>query len=423
MPTYVCRLGMADGAIATRAIEAADDGALKAEIARLGARLFSVKIAGGAVAPTQSGAARPSGRSLAESLAAFVPRGRHPVKMGQFLVFNQELVALLKAGLPIVNGLDILLERQENPRFKEILRDVRDQLVSGVALSDAFLSHGDVFPRLYATSLKAGERSGEVEKVLRRYLAYQKILGAIRRKVTGALVYPAVLIGLSIGLVAILMTYVIPKFREFFAGFEAGQLPFITRMVIGMADFLHAHLVAVGAALVVGSVVFSRWKASDAGKVALDTTLLRLPFIGAILRQFALSQFSRSLATLVGAGTPLVPALDIAAGAVANRRVSGAVAAVVPRVREGAELWRSLEETGVFTSLAIEMIKVGEATGALEEMLTNTSDFYDEAIEAQLQRIVTLIEPIILVVMGGVVATLLLSIYLPMFTILSNIRS
>lgn len=419
MPTYVCKLGMADGAMATRAIEAADEGALKAEIARLGARLFSVKLESGA---GEDGAPRPR-LSLNGSLAAILPRRRHPVKIGEFLVFNQELVALLKAGLPIVNGLDILLERQENARFKVILKDVRDQLVSGIALSDAFLTHGEVFPRLYSTSLKAGERSGEIEKVLRRYLAYQKIIGAIRRKVTGALVYPAVLIGLSIGLVVILMTYVIPKFREFFTGFEAGELPLITRMVIGTADFLRAHIFVLLAATVLAGVLFSRWKASDAGRVSFDGSLLKLPLIGTILREFALSQFSRSLATLVGAGTPLVPALDIAAGAVANRRISGAVAAVVPRVREGAELWRSLESTGVFTSLAIEMIKVGEATGALEEMLTNTSDFYDEAIEAQLQRIVSLIEPIILVVMGGVVATLLLSIYLPMFTILSNIKT
>lgn len=332
-------------------------------------------------------------------------------------------MALLKAGLPIVHGVEVLLERQENPHFKRILVDIREQLTSGVSLSEAFLSHGDVFPRLYATSLKAGERSGEVEKVLRRYLAYQKILAALRRKVTGALVYPAVLIGLSIGLVTILMTYVIPRFREFFAGFEAGRLPLITRVVIGTADFLRGHILFVLAGLVVATFVFTRWKATDAGRLGWDSVLLKIPLIGKILQQFALSQFSRSLATLVGAGTPVVPALDIAAGAVANRKISGAVASVVPRVREGAEVWRSLESTGVFTSLAIEMIKVGEATGALEEMLTNVSDFYDEAIDAQLQRIVSLIEPIILVVMGGVIATLLLSIYLPMFTILSNIKA
>jgi type IV pilus assembly protein PilC len=414
MATYVCRLGLPDGAVAVRTIEAADESALRAEIARLNARLFSAKVAGGAQRTLGPG------RSLAFPSLAFA--SRRPVKQAEFLVFNQELVALLKAGLPIVAGFEILLERQANARFKRILLDIREQLVSGVALSDAFLSHGEVFPRLYATSLKAGERSGEVEKVLRRYLAYQKILAALRRKVTGALVYPAVLIGLSIGLVAILMTYVIPRFREFFAGFEAGQLPLITRVVIGTADFLRSNIVIVLAAIIAAAIVFARWKATEAGRLGWDAFLLKLPFVGPILRQFALSQFARSLATLVGAGTPVVPALDIAAGAVANRKISGAVASVVPRVREGAEIWRSLEATAAFTSLAIEMIKVGEATGALEEMLTNVSDFYDESIEAQLQRIVNLIEPIILVVMGGVVATLLLSIYLPMFTILSNIK-
>jgi type IV pilus assembly protein PilC len=415
MPTYVCRLGLADGAIATKAIEAADEGALRNEISRLGAKLFSVKTAAGAAAAVPGAPTR--------AFRLRLPFRRQSVKIQEFLVFNQELVALLKAGLPIVNGLDILLERQENAHFKSILQDVRNQLVSGIALSDAFLSHGDIFPRLYATSLKAGERSGEIEKVLRRYLAYQKILGSIRRKVTGALVYPAVLIGLSIGLILILMTYVIPRFREFFAGFEAGQLPFVTRAVIGTADFMRAHVLVMAVVAIGAGFLFTRWKKTTAGRKSFDRMLLQLPLLGAILRQFALSQFSRSLSTLVGAGTPLVPALEIAAGSVANRHVSAAVEAVVPRVREGAELWRSLEDTGEFTSLAVEMIKVGEATGALEEMLTNTSDFYDEAIESQLQKIVTLIEPVILVVMGGVVATLLLSIYLPMFTILSHINA
>ncbi len=411
MATYECRVGLSDGAIEMRTIEASDEGALRAEVARLNGRLFSVRAA----------AEAPKGFSAARTpLAGF--GSRKAVKPAEFLVFNQELVALLKAGLPIVAGFEILLERQANPRFKRILTDIREQLVSGVALSDAFLSHGDVFPRLFATSLKAGERSGEVEKVIRRFLAYQKILGALRRKVTGALVYPAVLIGLSIGLVTILMTYVIPRFREFFAGFEAGRLPLITRVVIGTADFLRAHILVVAAGLALGAFLFSRWRATEAGRLGWDAFLLKVPLVGEILQQFALSQFSRSLATLVGAGTPVVPALDIAAGAVANRRIASAVGAVVPRVREGAEVWRTLESTGVFTSLAIEMIKVGEATGALEEMLTNVSDFYDEAIDARLHRIVSLIEPIILVVMGGVVATLLLSIYLPMFTILSNIK-
>jgi type IV pilus assembly protein PilC len=416
MATFFCRIGTPDGGIATRTLEAADEDALRLEVIRQGSRLFSVK---------RTDEAGPRGRALVAAGGQFLGRlfrrGR-PVSTEEFLVFNQELVALLRAGLPIVAGFDILLERQANPRFRQILADVREKLVSGVALSDAFLSHGDIFPRLYGSSLKAGERSGEVEKVLRRYLNYQKILAAVRRKVVGALVYPAVLVGLSMGLVVVLMTYVIPKFVEFFAGFGA-DLPLVTRAVIATATTFRSYFPLIAALFAAGLWFLSRWRRTDAGERAFHGFLLKLPVVGGILHQFALSQFSRSLGTLVNAGTPLVPALEISSGSVANRQVSDAIRAVVPKVREGAELWRSLEQTGQFTSLAVEMIKVGEATGALEEMLTNVSDFYDEAIEAALQRLIHLIEPVILVVMGGVIATLLLSIYLPMFTILSNIRT
>ncbi|HQR67850.1 MAG TPA: type II secretion system F family protein [Thermoanaerobaculia bacterium] len=416
MATFVCRVGTPDGAVATRTFEAGDEESLRAEIARQGNRIFS------ALRIDEAGPRGAASLRAGVASASRLLRRRGAVSTEEFLVFNQELVALLKAGLPVVAGFEILLERQQNRRFKEILVGIRDQLVSGVALSDAFLSHGDAFPRLYGTSLKAGERSGEVEKVLRRYLSYQKILAAVKRRVVGALVYPAVLMGLAVGLITVLMTYVIPKFVEFFAGFGT-ELPIVTRIVISVASTLRANIlfVVLGIAAVWWAV--ARWRRTDAGHLAFDGFLLKIPVVGGILHQFALSQFARSLATLVGAGTPLVPALEISGGAVANRRVSDAVQTVVPKVREGAELWKSLEQTGQFTSLAVEMIKVGEATGALEEMLTNVSDFYDDSIETSLQRLVNLIEPVILVVMGGVIATLLLSIYLPMFTILSNIRT
>jgi len=412
MPGFACRVGTPEGSVVTRSIEAPDEGTVRAELARQGVRVFSIRPEGAAHA-----AFRPGGlRALAGTF-----RRRTHVKIHEFLVFNQELVALLRAGLPVVAGLEILLERQKNPGFKRILADVREQLVAGTALSDAFLSHGDVFPRLYATSLKAGERSGEVEKVLRRFLSYQRILGQVKRKVTGALVYPAVLVSLSVGLIFVMLTYVIPKFTEFYSGFGA-DMPGLTVAVVGMATFMRAHVLELLLGAVAGGFLFDRWRRTDSGRRALDGFLLRLPVIGVVLHEFSLSQFARALSTLVGAGTPLVTALEISTGSVGNRRVSDAVASVVPKVREGAELWKSLEQTGQFTSLAVEMIKVGEATGALEEMLTNVSDFYDEAIEARLQTIINLIEPVILIVMGGVIATILLSVYLPMFTILSNIR-
>ncbi|KAA0255916.1 type II secretion system F family protein [Acidobacteria bacterium ACD] len=412
MPAWVARVGTPDGAVTTRTYEAADERAVRAEVSKHGGRVFSIRLAG-----ESGGLLRP-----AAVLGAGLPsRRRRSVKLEEFLVFNQELVALLKAGLPIVSGLEILLERQQNPAFKRILSDVKEQLVSGVALSDAFLSHGETFPRLYATSLKAGERSGEVEKVLRRYLAYQKMIGAVRRKVVSALVYPTVLTALSVGLIVILMTYVIPRFTEFYSGF-GGDMPLLTRVVVGTATFLKGNLAVVAVTTAALVALFLRWKATPAGRRSLDGLLLRIPLVGKTLHQFALSQFARALATLVGAGTPLVSALEISSGSVSNRRVAEAVEAVVPKVREGAELWRSLEATGQFTSLAVEMVKVGEATGALEEMLTNVAEFYDESIEAMLQRLINLIEPVILVVMGGVIATILLSVYLPMFTIIQNIK-
>ena len=411
MPEFVCRVGTSDGRMVTRTVDAPNEEAVRAELVRQGARLFSARSRGGLLDFRLS--------SLVPRADSFRPKGR--VKIHEFLVFNQELVALLKAGLPVVSGLDILLERQKNPHFRRILLDVREQLVAGTALSDAFLSHGDAFPRLYATSLKAGERSGEVEKVLRRFLTYQKILGGVKRKVTGALVYPAVLIGLSIGLILVLMTYVIPKFTEFFSGFGA-EIPALTLAVVGTATFMRKNLLMIALGTAAAGFLFSRWRRTDQGIRVLHGLLLKLPVIGNVLHEFSLSQFARSLSTLVGAGTPLVTALEISTGSVGNRTVSDAVASVVPKVRQGAELWRSLEETGQFTSLAVEMIKVGEATGALEDMLTNVSDFYDEAIESQLQTIINLIEPVILIVMGGVIATILLSVYLPMFTILSNIK-
>lgn len=412
MASFIARIGSADGAVATRTIEAPDEGTARDQIARSGGRIFSIRAA----------SERRGLRVVSGTLTGGARRGGRGPKMAEFHVFNQELVALLKAGLPVVAGFEILIERQGNPQFRRVLTDVKEQLVSGVALSDAFLSHGEMFPRLYATSLKAGERSGEVERVLRRYLSYQRILGNVRRKVTAALVYPALLVALSIGLITILMTYVIPKFTEFYAGFDT-QLPLLTRVVIATAHFAQAHAVAGLLTAVAAAWGFQRWKRTVSGRRSWDGFLLKVPIVGSILHQFALSQFARSLATLVGSGTPLVPALEISSGAVANQRVAEAVTSVVPKVREGAELWRSLENTGQFTSLTVEMIKVGEATGALEEMLTNVSDYYDEAIDSSLQKLITLIEPVILIVMGGIIATLLLSIYLPMFTIMSNIKA
>jgi type IV pilus assembly protein PilC len=402
-PQFSVRAGWPDGSVAEEAVAAPDASAARVEVERRGGHVFEVKKSGFGLA----GSRRPG------------KKGR--VKMADFLVFNQELVALLKAGLPVVQAFSLLQERQKSPALKRVLTDVGQRVRAGSAISDAFAEEGDLFPRLYSTSLRAGERSGEIEKVLRRYLAYQRTLLALTRKVISTLVYPAILIVLSVVLITILMTVVIPRFEEFFRDFEA-NLPLLTVLVVRMATFLRRNVLWVGGGLAVVVFLVVRFLDTPTGAIARDRVVLRIPVIGGILSRFAISQFTRSLATLLGGGTPLVPSLENAADAVANRHVARAVRDVIPRVREGGELWKALEATGIFTDLTVEMIKVGEASGALEDMLSSVSDFYDDEIEVLLSRVISFVEPAILVAMGGVILTILLSVYLPIFTIMSQIK-
>ena len=404
MSEFRVRAGWPDGSVAEQSVVAADLGAARLEVERRGGHVFEIRRKGLSLASRQ-------GRTKG---------GR--IKMADFLIFNQELIALLKAGLPVVRSFEILLERQKSPVLRRVLTDVRARVNSGASISEAFAEEGDLFPRLYWTSLKAGEKSGEIEAVLRRYLKYQKTVITLTRKVVSTLVYPVILIALSGVLITILMTFVIPRFTEFFADFNA-ELPLLTVVVLGIATFLRHNVLVIAAVLGGGGFLAWRWFQTNAGRVWLDGAILKLPVVGGIFRRFAITQFTRSLGTLLGGGTPLVPALENASDAIGNRSVSMKVASVVPRVREGRELWKALEATGIFTDLTIEMIKVGESSGALEEMLAATSEFYDEEIDLLLARVISFVEPAILVIMGGVIVTILLSVYLPMFRLMSAIKS
>lgn len=398
MPEFIVRVGTPDGDIVERHVRAQSVSAAQDELRRQGMHVFETKRG-------------------AFSLTDLLPRSRRVISTERFLTFNQELLALVKAGLPIIQSFDIMLERQKAPRFREVLIDIRDKIKSGVALSDAFASYGDLFPPIYSTSLRAGERSGDLEGVLRRFLRYQKIIVNLRKKVVGALVYPAVLITLSSAMVFIMLTYVIPRFAEFYTGFGA-QLPFFTRFMIAFATALRNNLLFIVIGVIAGLFLFRRWIGTS-GRVVWDRWKLKIPLAGGILHRFAIMQFTQSLGTLLSGGTPMVPAIEIGSQSVTNQEVSQKIAGIVQSVREGEPLWRSLEATGVVSDLAVEMIKVGESTGALTEMLSNVSEFYDEEIEARLARIVAAIEPIILVFMGGVIAVLLYAFYLPLFQLSS----
>lgn len=396
MADFVCKLGTATGQVVERVYTAQTEDELRRQFESQDFLVFSIRK-----------------KAAAAALLDFSAFRRRKISQKDFLIYNQELSSLISAGLPIISSLDILIERRKNPLFKQVLTDVRDQVKSGASLSEAFESHGDLFPRLYASSLASGERSGEVVSVLKRYISYTKTVMSLRKKVVSAMIYPAILSAMAIGLVVLLLVFILPKFQEFFEGMHA-DLPALTLALLWVAGFVRSYLFIIVPALALGIGALVVYKRSEAGAAAWDYRKMQLPLVGRIFTKYAISRFCRTLGTLVQGGIPLVTSLEISARAVGNRAFEKEMMGVARKVREGHPLWESLEKTGLMTDMSVEMIKVGESTGAMEEMLTNVATFYDEEIDSELTTIVSLMEPAMLIFMGLVVATMILAIYLPL---------
>jgi len=343
---------------------------------------------------------------------------RRGVNMREFLVFNQELATLLKAGMPLVQSLDLLRGRVTAPTFRTVLNDVHEKVRSGTALSDAFGAHGDLFPRVYTASLLAGERSGNLDAVLRRYVEYTKIVATVKRKTVSALVYPAILVTLAIVLVAIIVLKVVPAFADFYSSFGA-DLPLATRVILRVSELVRSQFMLIGFGLAAGIIALLGWVRQPGQKERFDHLVLNLPILGQVARKFATSQMARTLATLLGGGLPLVNALDIAARSVGNQFMAKQLEVVGTRVREGESFAAALEARGEFPDVAVKMAEVGESTGALQDMLNTVADFYDEDISTSMERFITLVEPVMLVFMGVVIAGLLLALYMPLFQLSS----
>jgi type IV pilus assembly protein PilC len=392
---FRCRLATPDGTITEEVRVADSETRLRHDLEQRGLCVLAV---------------RPR-RAIAGLALALPQRRRIPSR--EFLVFNQELATLLKAGMPLVQSLEILRQRLTNPVLRSVLDDVYERVRGGASLSDAFVAQGDLFPGVYTASLMAGEKSGSLEIVLRRSVGYMKVLGSVRRRALSALVYPAVLTTLALIVVGIIVLKVIPEFAAFYDVFNA-QLPATSRALFAVSIFLKSELVPILAGLaalvVVAWVVIRRPRE----RTRFDQFILRVPVVGATVRKFATSQLARTLATLLGGGIPLVNAVEIAARSIGNQHMAREMEWVGQRVREGESFASALQSRGVFPSVAVKMAEVGESTGALQEMLNSLADFYDEEIETDLGRFVTLVEPVLLIVMGLVIASLLLSLYMPL---------
>ena len=343
---------------------------------------------------------------------------RRPIRRQEFLVFNQELATLLKAGMPLVQSLDILRQRVANPTFKAVLDGVHEKVKAGTALSDAFGEHPDLFPPVYSASLMAGERAGNLDEVIRRYVAYEKVIGAVKRRTVSALIYPLILVSLMLVLIGIIVLRVVPAFSEFYATFGK-ELPLSTRIIVGISDLVVSNFLLIVAALVAAIIGGMTWWRQPGQRMRFDRILLEVPWAGATVRKFSTAQLARTLATLLGGGIPLVNALEIGGRSMTNRYLAGEIAEVSRRVREGESFASALLARGVFPDVAVKMVEVGESTGALQEMLNSLAEFYDEEIETEVARFITLIEPVILVVMGAVIALVVLALYLPLFELSS----
>ena len=331
----------------------------------------------------------------------------------EFLVFNQELATLLSAGMPLVQSLDIVRTRIENPLLKSVLDATYERVRSGTALSEAFAAHGTLIPGVYIASLTAGERSGSLEEVIRRYVAYSRLIDSVRRKTVSALIYPSLLLGLSCVVVGIIVLRVVPEFSGFYQGMGA-ELPMATRFILAISDFLQQNLFLLGSALAATTLSVVVWLKQKGRRGTLDRYLLDIPGIGSIAQKFGTAQLARTLSTLLRGGIPLASALDVAANSMGNRYFSQQLEGVTGEVLEGKSLSASMAEREIFPAVAIKMIEVGESTGALREMLASTAEFFEEEIETSLSRFVTVVEPVLLVIMGLIIAILLLSLYMPL---------
>ena len=396
---YRCRLGTTSGEIIEGVYVAQSEAALRRELEDKGLHVLSLRPRLGFGGVSLGGQTR-------------------KIKRHEFLVFNQELATLLKAGMPLVQSLDILRSRLSNPVFKSVLDDVYEKVRGGTALSDAFTAHGDLFPSVYTASLMAGERSGNLDAVLRRFVAYSKTIDTVRSKTISAMIYPVILVALALLLVGIIVVKVVPTFADFYGSFNA-ELPLSTRVIVAVSDFIRAQLYFIVIAIAAGALVFYTWIKQPGRGAQFDRWMLKLPVIGDSFHKFSTSQMARTLATLLGGGIPLVNAIEIAARSAGNRHLGRELEIVATRVREGQSFAPTLLERQTVPDVAIKMIEVGESTGSLTEMLNSLADFYDEEIETEVSRFVTLIEPAMLVFMGVVIAGIVLALYLPLFNLTS----
>jgi type IV pilus assembly protein PilC len=354
---------------------------------------------------------RPHGEGVAQSLR---PKGKK-LNVERFLIFNQQFVTLIRAGLPILKSLELLADRLTDPKLSRYIQGVRQEVKNGSLLSDAFARQG-AFPPIYVTSVMAGERSGSLAEVLDRFITYQKLALSVRRKLMVSLLYPCVLVVLASCLIVFLVTYVVPNFATLYSSMQA-TLPAPTQILIAIGTTARNYVLAGFGAFIAAIIAFRIWSKTPSGSERVDRVLMRVPMVGEVWLKYQVAEFSRVLGTLLIGGIPLLQALETSADSLGTQVLRKVLEKAVKTVREGQSLSQSLRAAKVFPSLAIDMIEVGESTGALPAMLSSVAEFYEDDVSTRVTAMLSLVEPAIMICMGIFVAFVLVSLYLPIFSL------
>lgn len=401
MPLYTCKLGASDGKILYREFEAAETDVLRKSLEDQGFFVFEVN---------------------KKPFQFLFDKGikRRKIDNKALLTFNQEMLVLIKAGMPIMQVLDAILERHDSGKLSEVLQQVREDVKGGAALSAAMEKHGRAFPYLYIASIRAGERTGDLPRTIRRYIQYLKRVDSIRKKVVAAVFYPSILVVFACMAITLLLVYVVPTFSQVYAD-SGSQLPALTQFLITFTSLLRRYFlvgIAVAAGLIAG---FRTWKNTEAGRYTVDRLKLTLPVIGDIFTKYSVAGFSRTLATVLGSGIPIIESLRMSIGTLDNVYMEKRLFEAVRFIEEGGRLSVALERINIMPPLALRMLGVGETTGSLEDMLIDISDYLEDELEERMHILTTAIEPAIMVVMGLIIGVIIVAMYLPIFKIAGTV--
>lgn len=330
------------------------------------------------------------------------------------VIFSRQLATLVSAGVPIVQGLNILVEQIVSPIFQKIVTTVRSDIESGIAIADSLKKHPQAFSELYVSMIRAGETGGVLDSILDRLSAYLEAAEELKGKVKGAMVYPLVVLSVASAVTLFLMVGVIPTFKKVFASFGS-ELPLPTEILIQISDFLRHHILLILGAPVISFVFFRKWYQTEKGRTLVDGQMIKLPVMGDLLKKVAVAKFTRTLGTLIKSGVPILQALDTVAKTAGNKVVEQAILKSRESIREGEKIADPLKQSGIFPPMVLQMISVGEETGNLETMLNKIADFYDQEVDTAIKAMTSMIEPVVICVMGVVIGAIVICMFLPIF--------